>query len=132
MDGIGAAVPLPQAVVGCRNVEKYLPTLASHVGGPQQCSGREIGENIRDTAVGELRHRRRGISLVGSPQADKVKGTAGDDSIRSRGGDDKVDLRKGGSDEVNCGKGRDTVRIKRSTASDGLVIKGSCERVRHK
>ncbi|MDX6583156.1 MAG: hypothetical protein QOI10_2340 [Solirubrobacterales bacterium] len=72
----------------------------------------------------------RGITLVGSPQGDSIKGTAGDDSIRSRGGDDNVDLRKGGADQVNCGKGDDTVRIKRKFANDGLVIKGSCERVR--
>jgi len=72
----------------------------------------------------------RGVRIVGSPRADRVKGTAGNDSIRSRGGDDKLDLRQGGADQVNCGKGRDTVRIKRKFANDGLVIKGSCERVR--
>lgn len=72
----------------------------------------------------------RGVDVVGSPQADRIKGTAGNDSIRSRGGDDKVDLRKGGVDQVNCGKGRDVVRLKRKFANDGIVIKGSCERVR--
>jgi len=74
----------------------------------------------------------RGVDVVGSPQPDRIKGTAGNDSIRSRGGDDKIDLRKGGVDQVNCGKGRDTVRLKRKFANDGIVIKGSCERVRRR
>lgn len=74
----------------------------------------------------------RGVRIVGSPQADRIKGTSGDDSIRSRGGDDKIDLRKGGADQVNCGKGHDAVRIKRKFANDGVVIKGSCERVKTK
>ena len=72
----------------------------------------------------------RGERIVGSPAADRIKGTAGNDDVRSRGGNDKVDLRKGGVDRVNCGKGRDTVRLKRKFANDGIVIKGSCERVR--
>lgn len=74
----------------------------------------------------------RGIRLVGSPQADRIKGTAGNDSIRSRGGDDRIDLRKGGADQLNCGKGRDLVRTKRKFANDGLVINGNCERVKRK
>lgn len=73
----------------------------------------------------------RGIRLVGSPQGERIKGTAGSDSIRSRGGDDKVNLRQGGADVLNCGKGRDTVKIKR-LGSDALVIKGSCERVKRR
>ncbi len=71
----------------------------------------------------------RGVSLVGSPQADKIKGTAGDDSIRSRGGDDKIDVRKGGDDVVNCGKGADKVTVKRSGTGE-LVIKSSCEKIK--
>ncbi len=97
--------------------------------------GTDIPSEVLATCVGPEANScpaERGISLVGSPQADKVKGTAGDDSIRSRGGDDKIDLRKGGADVANCGKGRDTVRIKRANANDGLVIKGSCERVKRK
>lgn len=97
--------------------------------------GTDIPSEVLDTCVGPEANSCpsvRGISVVGSPQADKIKGTAGLDVIRSRGGNDKIDVRSGGADTVNCGKGRDTVRIKRSTASDGLVIKGSCERVRRK
>jgi hypothetical protein len=73
----------------------------------------------------------RGVRLVGSPQADRVKGTAGDDSIRTRGGDDKVNVRQGGADVVNCGKGRDKVKVKRADAA-GMTIKSSCERVRRR
>lgn len=92
----------------------------------------DIPSEVLATCVGESIESCpavRGISLVGSPQGDRIKGTAGSDSIRSRGGDDKINLRQGGADVVNCGKGADTVKIKRSTA-DTLKIKGSCERVR--
>jgi hypothetical protein len=71
---------------------------------------------------------KRGVRLVGSPEGDRIKGTDGSDSIRSRGGDDRLNLRQGGADSVNCGKGEDTVKVKRAD-SDALVIKGSCERV---
>ena len=72
----------------------------------------------------------RGIDLVGSPEGDRVKGTAGDDDIRSRGGDDNLDLRQGGADRVNCGPGQDVVRLKRKRENSGLVIKGSCEKIK--
>lgn len=97
--------------------------------------GTDIPSEVLDTCVGPEANSCpdvRGISVVGSPQADRIKGTAGLDEIRSRGGNDKIDVRSGGADTVNCGKGRDTVRFKRSTAGDGLVIKGSCERVKRK
>jgi hypothetical protein len=73
----------------------------------------------------------RGIRLVGSPQGDKVKGTAGSDSIRSRGGEDRIDIRSGGADVVNCGKGADKVKLKRG-GEDEIVIKSSCEKVKRK
>ena len=55
----------------------------------------------------------RGSRIVGSPQGDRSRAPPAIDSIRSRGGDDKVNVRQGGADTVNCGKGRDTVRVKR-------------------
>jgi RTX calcium-binding nonapeptide repeat (4 copies) len=73
----------------------------------------------------------RGVRLVGSPKGDRIKGTAGSDSIRSRGGADRVDVRQGGADTVNCGRGRDKVKVKRSLAGE-LEIKGSCERVKRR
>ena len=72
----------------------------------------------------------RGIDLVGSPEGDKIKGTKGDDTIRSRGGDDNLDLRQGGTDHVNCGKGKDLVRLTRRFTNDQVVIRGSCEKVK--
>lgn len=74
----------------------------------------------------------RGIDLVGSPRGDRIKGTAGDDEIRSRGGDDNLDLRKGGADRVNCGKGKDVVRLNRKLVNSGLLIKGSCEKIKQR
>ena len=71
-----------------------------------------------------------GERLVGSRDGDRIKGTRGDDAIRGRGGDDKIDLRKGGSDELDCGPGRDTVRLKRSDRSDSIAR--DCERVRRR
>ncbi len=97
--------------------------------------GTDIPSEALETCVGpeaDSCPAERGITLVGSPEGDRIKGTAGDDAIRSRGGDDNVDMRKGGADRVNCGKGDDTVRLKRKFANDGLVIKGSCERVRRR
>ncbi len=95
--------------------------------------GTDIPSEVLDTCVGPESNScptQRGKRIVGSPEGDKIKGTSGLDEIRSRGGDDTVDVRKGGADTVNCGTGRDTVLIKRATAGDGLVIKGSCETVR--
>lgn len=95
--------------------------------------GSDIPAEILDTCVGPESNScpdQRGKRIVGSPEGDKIKGTSGLDEIRSRGGDDTVDVRKGGADSVNCGAGRDIVRVKRATANDGLVIKGSCEKVR--
>jgi Domain of unknown function (DUF4430)/RTX calcium-binding nonapeptide repeat (4 copies) len=95
--------------------------------------GTDIPSEVLDTCVGPESNscpNVRGQRIVGSPEDDKIKGTAGLDEIRSRGGDDTVDVRKGGADTVNCGAGRDTVLLKRATASDGLVIKGNCEKVK--
>jgi hypothetical protein len=95
--------------------------------------GGDIPAEVLDTCVGPESNscpKQRGKRIVGSPEGDKIKGTSGLDEIRSRGGDDTVDVRKGGADTVNCGSGRDVVLIKRATAGDGLVIKGSCEKVR--
>jgi Ca2+-binding RTX toxin-like protein len=95
--------------------------------------GTDIPSEVLDTCVGPESNscpKQRGERIVGSPEDDKIKGTSGLDEIRSRGGDDTVDVRKGGADSVNCGAGKDTVLVKRATASDGLVIKGNCEKVK--
>jgi hypothetical protein len=91
-----------------------------------------IPAEVLPTCIGELLENcpaRRGLRLVGSPKGDRIKGTKGADSIRSRGGDDRINLRQGGADVVNCGKGSDKVKVKRR-GSDAPVIKSSCERVK--
>jgi hypothetical protein len=95
--------------------------------------GSDIPSEALDTCVGPESNscpNQRGQRIVGSPEADKIKGTSGLDVIRARGGDDTVDVRKGSADTVNCGGGKDKVLLKRATASDGLVIKGNCEKVK--
>jgi hypothetical protein len=71
-----------------------------------------------------------GERIVGSPEADRIATTAGADSIRARGGDDKIDLRRGGPDRVDCGPGRDVVTVRRSDGDDKIA--GDCERVRRR
>jgi Ca2+-binding RTX toxin-like protein len=93
--------------------------------------GADIPSEAQQTCVGALLENCppvRGKRVVGSPQADRIKGTAGSDSIRSRGGDDRIDARKGGFDRVNCGKGRDVVKLGQAGA-DRVRIRGSCERI---
>jgi len=62
----------------------------------------------------------RGRLIVGSDGVDDITGTAGPDRIKPRGsrdlvralaGDDRIDLRGGGKDRVNCGGGDDTVKL---------------------
>lgn len=72
---------------------------------------------------------RRGERIVGSPEADKIKGTKGADAIRARGGADKVDLRAGGKDSLNCGRGKDTALVPRSSQAK---IARNCERIRRR
>jgi hypothetical protein len=84
-----------------------------------------IGARLDDCA------KARGERLVGSPQGDRIKGTKGDDQIRSRGGDDRIDARQGGADVINCGRGKDKVKIKRKPAAE-TNVKGSCEKVRRR
>jgi hypothetical protein len=96
--------------------------------------GTDIPSEALDTCVGPERNscpKERGQRIVGSAENDKIKGTAGLDEIRSLAGDDRIDARAGGADTINCGAGKDTVQVKRKTASDGLVIKGNCEKVKH-
>ena len=59
--------------------------------------------------------------------ADEIRGTRGWDAIKASGGDDQVDLRRGGRDRVNCGGGHDTVIVERGDHNDQIAA--SCERV---
>lgn len=74
---------------------------------------------------------RRGEAFFGTERADRIVATRGADTIRPRGdgdvvsageGDDFVNVRRGGRDDVDCGPGRDAVR---ADARDRL---SGCER----
>ena len=70
----------------------------------------------------------RGERIVGSPEGEPIAGTKGSDSIRARGGDDVVDARKGGRDRIDCGPGKDVVRLRSNDRDD--KVSGDCERTR--
>jgi hypothetical protein len=65
-----------------------------------------------------------GKRIVGTNLADRFKGTAGPDQIRTRGRKDTVRVRGGSADRVDCGSGKDKVF---ADAADRLK---RCERVR--
>ena len=68
-----------------------------------------------------------GRTIVGSPRGDGLRGTKGWDTIKARGGRDRINLRKGGRDFVNCGGGKDVVLLRKGDRDDRLR---KCERVR--
>lgn len=68
--------------------------------------------------------KRFGERIIGTKRGDEIAGTRGADVVLARGGDDRVNVRGGGPDQVDCGKGRDRVRVDRRDTVDT-----SCERV---
>ena len=68
-----------------------------------------------------------GKLIFGSRARDVIRDTRGWDRIRSGGGRDVVDLRRGGRDRVNCGGGRDRVVENRSDHDNRIA--SNCERV---
>jgi hypothetical protein len=89
----------------------------------------EIPSNVQEVCVAtELEQcpPKRGLRIVGTNTADSFRGGAGFDTIRSRGGPDKVKVRGGAVDRVNCGNGKDIV-----IAGPEDRLKG-CEKVRAK
>ena len=69
-----------------------------------------------------------GRKIVGSARADRLPGTRGFDVIRGRSGDDRINLRRGGRDRANCGRGDDVVVLKPGDGNDR--IRANCERIR--
>ena len=72
--------------------------------------------------------RAHGRTIFGSARGDDLSGTRGFDDISSRGGDDAIDLRSGGKDHADCGRGEDVVTVRRGDGDDRIA--SDCERVR--
>ena len=68
-----------------------------------------------------------GQRILGSDHADVIDGTRGWDSISARGGQDQVDIRTGGRDQVTCGVGTDRVILRPGDNNDHIST--SCEQV---
>lgn len=68
-----------------------------------------------------------GRSIVGSPDADGLLGTAGWDEIRARAGNDRIDIATPGRDDVNCGAGTDTVTVIQGDADNDVAA--NCEEI---
>ena len=84
-------------------------------------------ETCSKTPLGKC-PKAHGRTVYGSDRGDALRGTRGFDDIASAGGDDVIDLRKGGKDRADCGKGDDVVRIKSGDGDDRIAR--DCERVR--
>jgi len=68
-----------------------------------------------------------GRTIHGSPAADRIVTTPGDDAIDAGGGDDTVNIRPGGADSVDCGGGHDRVITRLGDHDDEIA--NSCEKV---
>jgi Ca2+-binding RTX toxin-like protein len=69
--------------------------------------------------------KKAGRPIFGSALADDITGTPGPDSIKSAAGNDAINVRGGGKDQVQCGAGIDKVKADRSDKVDRV----SCERI---
>ena len=74
-------------------------------------------------ATGRGRHPLASDCRFGTGGADRIHGTPRRDTIYALEGNDTIDVRRGGRDFVDCGRGRDVVRADRRD-----VIAGDCER----
>jgi hypothetical protein len=75
--------------------------------------------------------KHRGERIVGSADGERIEGTKGPDVIRGRGGADRIDVRRGGVDKVDCGPGDDRVLVKRGD-QDADRLARDCERTRRR
>jgi uncharacterized delta-60 repeat protein len=91
-------------------------------GGDELLFGRFLADSPLEPikGTGSPKTRRcagRKATIIGSGQADRIRGTKGVDVVVALGGNDRIDTRGGndvicggaGNDKVNAGKGRDTV-----------------------
>jgi hypothetical protein len=70
----------------------------------------------------------QGRTILGAARNDRLDGTEGPDTIRSRGGEDEIDISGGGSDRVNCGGDTDKVFLDVGDSNDDIA--GNCEKVK--
>ncbi|CAN5482326.1 hypothetical protein BH10ACT11_BH10ACT11_16860 [soil metagenome] len=70
---------------------------------------------------------RQATKIVGRDVGDDFRAQKGADDVFSHGGADRIDLRSGGSDHVNCGPGKDTVIVAKKDRNDKIAR--SCEKV---
>jgi hypothetical protein len=86
-----------------------------------------ISDSARICAGAQLNDcpRRPGELIGGSSKDDEIDGGKGPDAIHSGDGADRIDVRDGGPDEVNCGRGKDKVKADREDATAR-----NCEKVR--
>jgi Ca2+-binding RTX toxin-like protein len=55
----------------------------------------------------------RGLRIVGTNRPERLFGGAGGDTVVGRGGNDRIDIRRGDIDRADCGGGRDVVFMSR-------------------
>jgi hypothetical protein len=77
------------------------------VHGPDIPSNREIVCLLSSGDTCGLLRRR----TIGTNRADRIRGSEAPDLVRARGGDDRVNIRGGLPDVVNCGRGTDKAII---------------------
>lgn len=74
-----------------------------------------------------------GLSLNGTGDGDRLKGTKRPDLVRAYGGNDRIDVRGGGRDIVRCGRGRDVVLMSgRDFAARDCEIVNTSSRVQRR
>jgi hypothetical protein len=61
---------------------------------------------------------RRGSRIVGTNRAERLSGGAGGDTVVARGGNDRINIRRGDIDRADCGGGRDVVLLSRNDRAD--------------
>lgn len=132
-DGKGKAKPADGALV---SVGKITATT-----GPDGKASIELAEGVstlRATRKGDVASEelsvcvaekpsecpsRRSTEITGSNEDDRIKGTGASDVVFANRGDDAIDVRGGGRDNVRCGKGRDSVKADRTDR-----VAADCER----
>lgn len=134
-DGEGRRSPAPgTTVTGGKNPVVTGPDGTAKVVLPKQGTGVLRAKRGNDIAgprtaicVNPDRDRcpsRRPETIVGTDRADPISATPAPNPVVARGGDDRIDVRLGGIDDVRCGAGVDSVLADRSDR-----VAPDCERL---